>query len=175
MNQNQNVLIGGLLVAFGFYLLGLKLHLIVPLDAMLLLAVAFLGGYLYRRSLKDPSANILLLIGNLFAGIFISDHIHDGLTMLFGANVIPHFGTGFYIGLAFLATWLIESLTEIYHRRRHNFYLFVGAILTLMGSYELMLNALNISPALVRTFLMPLILILIGGFILLGNRTKKIF
>lgn len=175
MNQNQNALIGGIFVAFGFYLLGLKLGLIAPFDAILLLAVAFLGGYLYRRNLKDPSANVLLLIGNIFAALFLSRHIGPWARNIPELRHFAQLETSFYLGLAFLLTWLVENTTKFYHQRRHNFYLFVGAILTFMGGYDLLLGAFNISPAVVRTFLMPAILILVGIWMLASNRSKKIF
>lgn len=169
--MKQNYLIGMLLIAFGLYLLLVKLNIIFAFDFILLIALAFLGGYAYRRSSGDRGASGLLLVGNILTGIYLSNHLANWFG---GLPVLEDLGTMFYLGLAFLATWLIENGFDDFNHRRQRGYLYIGGILTLMGSYSVLLDLLNISPSVIRAFLFPVILIIIGASILLKNTRHKI-
>lgn len=169
--MKQNYLIGMVMIAFGLYLMLVKLNIIIAFDFMLLIALAFIGGYIYRRSTGDRGAGGLLLVGNILTGIYLSNNLASWLG---GITFLANLGTVFYIGLAFLTTWLIENGFDEYNHRRQNGFLIIGSIMTLVGGYDVLLDLLNISPSVVRTFLFPVILIVIGAGILLKRQNHKI-
>lgn len=169
--MKQNYLIGIVMIAFGLYLMLVKLNIIIAFDFMLLISLAFIGGYIYRRSSGDRGAGGLLLVGNILTGIYLSNHLPAWLG---GVSFISQLGTVFYLGLAFLLTWLIENGFDDFGRRRQQGFLIIGSIMTLIGCYDVLLDLLNISPSMIRTFLFPGILILIGVGILFKNQQHKI-
>lgn len=169
--MKQNHLIGIVMIAFGLYLMLVKMNIIMAFDFMLLIALALIAGYAYRRSTGDSSSGGLLLAGNVLTGIYLSNHLS---TWLGSAISLPDLGTVFYIGLAFLATWFIENSFSSLTRRRQKGFLLLGGILTLIGGYEWILDLLNLSPSMVRTFMLPAILILIGLAIVFKSEKHKI-
>lgn len=160
------------MIAFGLYLMLVKLNIIIAFDFMLLIAVAFIGGYAYRRSTGDNHAGGLLLVGNILTGIYLSNHLSDWISNMTGTELILSLDTIFYIGLAFLATWFIENANGAYQYSRQKWFLILGSILTLIGGYDVLLTALNISPALVRSLMFPVIFIGIGLILLLNTGSK---
>lgn len=171
--MKQNYLIGITLIAFGFYLLLVKLNIIIAFDFMLLIALAFLGGYIYRRSVGDKNAGGLLLVGNILTGIFLSNHLGGWVSDLPGLELLAQLDTVFYIGLAFLGTWLIENMAQDQSFRRQRGFLLLGGFLTLIGGYDVALTALNISPSVIRNMMFPLIFIGIGLMVLLSSGKKN--
>lgn len=169
--MKQNHLIGIVMIAFGLYLMLVKLNIIMAFDFMLLIAIALIAGYAYRRSMGDSGSGGLLLAGNVLTGVYLSNHLSAWLG---GAVSIPSLGTVFYIGLAFIVTWLIENSFNSLTRRRQKGFLLLGGILTLIGGYEWILDLLNLSPSMVRTFMLPAILILIGLAIVFKSEKHKI-
>ena len=169
--MKQNHLIGIVMIAFGLYLLLVKLNVIMAFDFILLIAIALIGGYAYRRSSGDSNSGGLLLAGNILTGVYLSRHLSDWLG---GVFYLPELSALFYIGLAFLATWLIEASFSALTRRRQKVFLYIGGIMTLIGGYEWILDLLNISPSMIRTFLFPGILILVGVAIIFKTEKGKI-
>ncbi len=170
--MKQNHLIGIVMIAFGLYLMLVKLNIIIAFDFILLIAISLIAGYAYRRSSGDSSSGGLLLAGNVLTGVYLSNHLQNWLG---GQINLPDLSIVFYIGLGFLATWLIENSFSSLTRRRQKGFLLLGGILTLIGSYEWILDLLNISPSMIRTFMFPAILIFIGLAIVLKTEKHKIF
>ena len=148
-----------------------KLNVIIAFDFILLIALAFLGGYAYRRSTGERGAGGLLLVGNILTGVYLSNHLPEWLG---GANILSSLGTTFFIGLALLLTWLIENNFEFANQTHQRAYKIIGTVLVLVGSYNVLLDFFNISPSVIRAFLFPVILIAIGAGILLKNTRHKI-
>lgn len=171
--MKQNYLIGVALIAFGLYLLLVKLNIIIAFDFMLLIALAFLGGYIYRRGVGDRNAGGLLLVGNILTGIFLSNHVGSWVSNLPGLELLAQLDTVFYIGLAFLATWFIENMAQEQHFRRQRGFLILGGFLSLIGGYDVALSALNISPSVIRNMMFPLIFIGIGLMIMFSSGKKN--
>lgn len=169
--MKQNHLIGIVMIAFGLYLMLVKLNVIMAFDFILLIAIALIAGYAYRRSSGDSASGGLLLAGNILTGVYLSNNLSQWLG---GAVYFPELSILFYIGLAFLATWLIENSFSSLTRRRQKGFLLLGGILTLIGGYEWILDLLNISPSMIRTFMFPAILIIIGLAIVLKTEKHKI-
>lgn len=169
--MKQNHLIGLVMIAFGLYLILVKMNIIMAFDFMLLISLALIAGYAYRRSLGDSNSGGLLLAGNVLTGVYLSNHLSGWMG---GAVNVPQLSTVFYIGLGFLATWLIENSFSSLTRRRQKGFLLLGGILALIGSYEWILDLFNISPSMVRAFMLPVILILIGLAIVFKSEKHKI-
>lgn len=169
--MKQNYLIGMVLIAFGLYLMLVKLNVIIAFDFILLIALAFLGGYAYRRSTGERNAGGLLLVGNLLTGVYVSNHISGWLG---GATIFSSLGTIFFLGVAFLLTWLIENSFEYANSTHQRAFKVIGTVMVLVGSYSVLLDFFNLSPSVVRAFIFPVILILIGVTILFKNTHHKI-
>jgi hypothetical protein len=169
--MKQNYLIGMVMIAFGLYLMLVKLNVIIAFDFILLIALAFIGGYVYRKSSGDQGAGGLLLVGNILTGVYLSNHLPVWLS---GVDFLSDLGTIFYIGLAFLLTWLIENGFDNFNRKRQHGFLIIGSVMTLVGCYSVLLDAFNISPSIIRAFMFPVILIVIGAGILYKNQRHKI-
>lgn len=172
--MKQNYLIGIGLIGFGIYLLLVKLNIIIAFDFMLLIALAFLGGYIYRRSTNEGGATGLLLVGSVLSGIYLSNHLGVWLGGVPGLEWLRMLDTVFYIGLAFLFTWLVEQGFGGTYGRRQTGFLFIGFICAFVGGYDALMSALHISPQLIRNLFLPTVFILIGLSVLLGSR-KKLF
>ncbi len=170
--MKQNYLIGIVMIAFGLYLMLVKLNIIIAFDFMLLIALAFIGGYIYRRSTGDRGAGGLLLVGNILTGIFLSNNLPEWFS---GVALLSDLGTVFYLGLAFLSTWLIENSFDTSNYRRQNAFLIIGSIMTFVGAYDVLLDLFNLSPSVIRSYLLPVIFILIGAGILLKTQKNKFF
>lgn len=169
--MKQNHLIGIVMIAFGLYLLLVKLNVIMAFDFILLIALAFIAGYVYRRSTGDSGSGGLLLVGSIMTGIYLSNNVPGWLN---GVSILSDLGVVFYIGMAFLATWLVENLFTVDTRRRQKGFLITGGILSLIGGYQVLLDLLNLSPNVVRTFMFPGLLILIGLIIIIKTDRHKI-
>lgn len=160
------------MIAFGLYLMLVKLNIIIAFDFMLVIAVAFIGGYAYRRSTGDKNAGFLLLVGNILTGVYLSNHLSHWLSGIPGTELILRLDTIFYIGLALLATWLIEYLNGASPYGSQKGFLILGSVFTLFGGYDVLLTALNISPALIRNLMFPILFIGIGLILLLSTGRK---
>lgn len=172
--MKQNYLIGIGLIGFGIYLLLVKLHFIVAFDFVLLISLAFLGGYLYRKSTNEGGATGLLLVGSILFGIYLSNHLGAWFGGIPGFGWLTMLDTVFYIGIAFLFTWLMDQSFGTTYVKRQTGFLFIGFICTFIGGYDAVLSALHLSPQLIRNMFLPAVFIVIGISILLGSR-KKLF